>query len=176
MQQDISNFIKGYIRVYEDFPKKGVSFQDLMPLFKSIEAREKLCTYFVNHYDGSAFDVIAGVDARGFVLATMMAECFKKPLVLIRKHGKLPGPVFHESYHLEYGFSSLEIQQDAFSPGENVFLVDDLLATGGTLSASIKLIEKAKAKVYRVMTLIELQELNGRARLGDYPVDCLFID
>lgn len=157
-----------YIKNYPDFPKPGILFRDIMPLYESPQGRALLRESFAEALDMSAIDVIVGIDARGFVLSTLLAEAWGKPMVLVRKAGKLPGPVASSSYSLEYGEATLQIQENTLKAGDNVLIMDDLLATGGTLLASCELVESQGAKVAALATVIELKDLGARERLSAY--------
>ncbi|PIQ43440.1 MAG: adenine phosphoribosyltransferase [Gammaproteobacteria bacterium CG11_big_fil_rev_8_21_14_0_20_46_22] len=163
-----SEVLLSYIKNYPDFPKPGILFRDIMPLYESPKGRALLRESFAEVLDMSAIDVIVGIDARGFVLSTLLAEAWAKPMVLVRKAGKLPGSVASSSYSLEYGEATLQIQKNTLKAGDNVLIMDDLLATGGTLLASCELVESQGAKVAALATVIELKDLAGRERLSAY--------
>ena len=167
------NEIKKHIREFPDFPKAGVLFRDITPLLAQPSAMKLVADAFAERYNGTNFDTIAGIDSRGFIFATLLATHWNKPLSLVRKSGKLPGKTFQQSYDLEYGHATLEVQADTFEKGQKVLLVDDLLATGNTLAAAAKLIESCEAEVTAIATLIELNALNGRQLLNKYKVECL---
>lgn len=132
--------LEDHILSYSDFPKPGILFRDISPLLAHPEALRYAGYELARHAQDA--DVIAGLDARGFIFGTLVAQILEKPFVMIRKKGKLPGPTVGTDYSLEYGENSIEIQKDAIKPGQKVALVDDLLATGGTLEAAAQLIEK----------------------------------
>ena len=162
--------LKEYIRTIPDFPIKGIQFRDITTLIQNAEgfhlAIDKMCD-MVKHLD---YDVIIGAESRGFVFSAPMAYNQNKSLVLIRKKGKLPGKTVSQSFDLEYGSATIEMHTDSFKPGTKVLVVDDLLATGGTLEAMIKLVEKQGGIVVGACVFIELPDLKGRDRLKSYPV------
>ena len=155
-----------------DFPKPGVVFKDLMPLFADGDAFHRIIDGIVEHYpDG--FDVVAGVEARGFVVAAAVAYATGVGVVPVRKAGKLPRRVVSASYALEYGEATLEVHEDAFMAGQRVLLVDDVLATGGTAGAALELVERAGGTVAGFTVLMELAFLKGRERLAPRQVHAL---
>jgi len=160
--------IKDYITTIPDFPKKGIMFRDITTLINDADgfklAIDKMCD-LVKDLD---YDVIACAEARGFIFGAPMAYNNHKPLVLIRKKGKLPGKTISQSYDLEYGSAEISMHTDSFKPGSRVLIVDDLLATGGTTGAMIKLVERLEGIVVGVCVLVELPELGGRERNKDY--------
>ncbi|MFI5937159.1 adenine phosphoribosyltransferase [Actinoplanes sp. NPDC051494] len=148
-----------------DFPKPGIVFKDLMPLFADGQVFHQVIDEIITHHGEDSFDVVAGVEARGFVLAAAIAYATGKGVVLIRKAGKLPREVHAASYALEYGEATLEVHQDAFVPGHRVLVVDDVLATGGTAGAALDLVERAGGTISGFTVLLELGFLDGRTRL-----------
>ncbi|WP_127942533.1 adenine phosphoribosyltransferase [Mycoplasma sp. ATU-Cv-703] len=154
--------LKKFIRTFPDFPEPGIDFRDISPLLANGPALH----YTVHKLADFAreADVIVGPDARGFIFATPVSAILKKPFVMVRKAGKLPGPVFRKTYQLEYNKTTLEIQRDAIRPGQKVVIIDDLLATGGTTRAIVDLIEKHGAKVIGVLFVVELVHLKGRQK------------
>lgn len=165
--------LKKLIRTIPDFPKKGVQFRDISTLFLDPEGTKMAIDELCRRLEGVDFDVIAGAEARGFVVGTPMAYVLGKPFVLIRKAGKLPGEVTSESYDLEYGSATIEVHTDSVKKGQKVVIVDDLLATGGTMKAAINLFEKLGAEVVKTMYVIELPDLKGREALKGYDVETL---
>lgn len=155
--------LEQYIRNVEDFPEKGIQFKDISLLLANGEA----LNYTINEMSKYALDadIIVGPDARGFLFGTPVAAMLKKPFIMVRKKGKLPGEVRSYSYGLEYGKSILEIQKGITKPGQKAVIIDDVLATGGTLEAIIKLLKAEKVEVLRVIVLMELNEFNARKRL-----------
>src|SRR5271167_4883500 len=157
--------IKSMIRTIADWPNPPVRFRDVSSLFRRPEGFNAAMGMFIRHYRGKPIDIIAGVDARGFIPAGVLAYALRKPLVMVRKKGKLPGETIHAEYQLEYGSSILEIQADAAPKGSNVLLMDDLIATGGTLCAAVQLFERLGCTVREVGAIVNLPELNGSGRL-----------
>ena len=156
-----------------DFPQPGIVFKDLMPLFADGPAFRKMIDGIVGHYGADAFDVVAGVEARGFVVAAAIAYAAGTGVVPVRKAGKLPREVHAASYALEYGEATLEVHQDAFVAGQRVLLVDDVLATGGTAGAALDLVEQAGGTVAGFTVLLELGFLGGREKLAPRTVHAL---
>lgn len=165
--------LKSFISIVPDFPEEGISFKDITTLLKNGDALKYTVDQFAHMAKDLEIDVILGPEARGFILGTAVAYALGAGFVPLRKPGKLPRETINESYSLEYGKDSLEIHHDAIQKGQKVLIVDDLLATGGTLSTSIKLVEKLQGKVEGVFTLIELMNLNGREKLEGYNVQSL---
>lgn len=165
--------LKSKIRTVEDFPKEGISFKDITTLLQDPEAFEYAINELVKIAEKHDYDVIIGPEARGFIFSAPMSYKAKKPLVLVRKPGKLPFDTVQHEYALEYGTDTLEIHKDAIKPGDKVLIVDDLLATGGTTKATAELVEKLGAEVASIVFLIELTFLNGRETLSNYPVETL---
>lgn len=162
--------IKAAIRDIPDFPKPGIIFKDITPVLKDPKLFRAAVDLFAKRHRNKGIRKIAVIDARGFLFGSALAYKLKAGIVPIRKKGKLPYRAFEESYDLEYGSATLAIHVDAFTPGEPVLLVDDLLATGGTALASARLIEQAGGKVEEIDFLIELGFLNGRAKLNGYNI------
>jgi len=150
--------------IIEDFPKPGITFRDLTPVFADGPSLRAVTDALVAPFAGR-IDAVAGVEARGFLLAAASAYALDLGVLVIRKPGKLPREVISESYDLEYGSTSLEVQPSDFPPGTRILLLDDVLATGGTLAAATRLIERAGWVVAGVSVVLELEELNGRANL-----------
>lgn len=169
MSQDLLQ----YIRVIEDFPKPGISFKDITTLIGHPEGFKKTLDALEALHKDNPPDVIAGIESRGFIFGAALADRFDCGLVLVRKKGKLPAATYEETYELEYGTATLEVHTDAFEPGQRVLLIDDLLATGGTAAASVKLIEQAGGKVIAADFVIELDFLEGRGKLTGVTVNSL---
>lgn len=164
--------IERSIRTVPDFPKKGIQFKDISTLLTDKTAFEDTIYGLSDAlFDESiSFNVVAGIESRGFIFGSTLAFHEFRPFVMVRKPGKLPVKTISQSYQLEYGEDTIEVAYDAFKPGDEVLLVDDLLATGGTLEAAAKLVEKCGAKVGGIAVVIELEDLGGRDRLSKYPL------
>jgi adenine phosphoribosyltransferase len=158
--------LKKIIRQVPDYPKPGVTFYDLTTLFKNGAAFRTVIERLAERFRGDKIDVIVGIEARGFMLAAALAYEYELGIVPVRKPGKLPWRITAEEYTLEYGSGRLEIHDDAVEKGQRVLVVDDVLATGGTASATARLIERLGATVSGYAFLLELAFLNGRERLG----------
>lgn len=163
--------LKSKIRVIEDFPKEGISFKDITTLLKDGEAFRETVDTITGHLKEKNIDIIVGPEARGFILGSAVAYALGVAFVPVRKPGKLPAETRTYEYDLEYGVDQLEIHVDAIYEGARIAIVDDLLATGGTVSAVIKLIESLGGTVSQCEFLIELEELNGREKLKGYAVE-----
>jgi adenine phosphoribosyltransferase len=153
-----------------DFPKKGILFKDITTLLKDARAYQQSIDQLTDLVRPHKPRVVIGMESRGFIFAAPIAYLLNAGFVPVRKLGKLPGEVISTEYDLEYGTNTLELHSDAISPGDRVLIVDDLLATGGTVSATIDLVERLKGRVVSVAFLVELVALNGRERLRDYDV------
>jgi adenine phosphoribosyltransferase len=164
------NDLKALIRDIPDFPKKGVIFKDITPLLKRGGRFKKAIDEISNSCLAKEIDVVAGIESRGFIIGSAMAYKLQSGIVLVRKKGKLPWYTYRATCELEYGTDTLEIHQDAIKPGEKVLIVDDLLATGGTVCAAINLVERLKGQIVGVAFLIELTFLKGREQIKDYPI------
>jgi adenine phosphoribosyltransferase len=159
-----ARLVEEHTAIIEDFPKAGITFRDLTPVFADGAALRAVTDALVAPFAGR-IDAVAGVEARGFLLAASSAYAMGLGVLVIRKPGKLPREVISESYDLEYGSTSLEVQPGDFPPGTRILLLDDVLATGGTLAAASRLIERAGWVVAGVSVVLELEELDGRANL-----------
>ena len=159
--------LKKIIRDIPDFPKKGIVFKDITTLLSDGRSFHRMIDLIAHRYVGQRIDKIVGVEARGFVLGSALAYKLGAGITLVRKPGKLPYKTRNVSYELEYGTDSLEIHEDAFQPGERVLIADDLLATGGTVAAVLKLVEGLGADVVECAFMAELEFLNGRGRLPE---------
>ena len=162
--------LKDYIRNINDFPVPGILFRDITPLLMNADAFSYAVDAFADHYVGRSIDTIMAIEARGFLLAAPLAYRIKRPLVLARKEGKLPAESYRTEYTLEYGTNVVEVHRDSISSGDKVLIVDDVLATGGTLAAAASLVEEAGARVEGLALLMELTDLQGRQHLGGYDV------
>ncbi len=162
--------IEDYVRTVPDFPKEGIMFRDVTTVLKDPDGFQLAIDLMMKELAGLDFDVIAGTESRGFIFASPIAYLMKKSLILVRKKGKLPFDTVSESYDLEYGSAEIEIHSDSIKKGDKVVLVDDLIATGGTMAASAKLFERLGGEVVRMVFLMELEGLEGRKILKDYDV------
>ena len=165
--------LKDKIRVIEDFPEAGISFKDITTLLKDEEALNECINQLADRFKDVDVDLIVGPESRGFIFATPLAYLLKTGFVPVRKPGKLPAETIKYEYALEYGKDSLEIHKDAIKKGQKVLIIDDLLATGGTMYATCKLVEKLGGIVAGLGFLIELSDLNGRDKLKEYRVESL---
>ncbi|KAM7408070.1 hypothetical protein PAMA_001969 [Pampus argenteus] len=161
-----------HIRAFPDFPKKGILFRDICPLLKHPAALTAVIDLFEEHVrkNYKEVELIVGLDARGFLFGPLLAQRLGVGFILVRKKGKLPGTTVSVAYDLEYGKAEVEIQEDAVAPGQKVLLIDDLLATGGTLFAACELMKKQQAEILGCMVVIELKELNGIEKLKPHSV------
>ena len=166
---EIEKIVNKIIRDIPDFPSKGIIFKDITPLLLDINLYNKVIDSMAKQYMGKNITKVVGLEARGFIFAISLAQMLKVPFVPIRKKGKLPYRTISKSYNLEYGSKTIEIHIDAINEKDNVLIVDDLLATGGTASAAIELVKKLKGNVLGCAFVIELTFLNGRIRLKDVP-------
>jgi adenine phosphoribosyltransferase len=157
--------IKSMIRTIPDWPRAHVRFRDVSSLLRQPAGFRAAMDLFIEHYRPRPIDIIAGLDARGFIPAAVLAYALGKPLVMVRKKGKLPGETVHAEYQLEYGQSILEVQTDAAPRGASVLLMDDLIATGGTLCAAVQLFGHLGCTVREVGAIVDLPELKGSRRL-----------
>ncbi|MBU4149520.1 MAG: adenine phosphoribosyltransferase [Candidatus Omnitrophica bacterium] len=164
------NDLKQYIRDIPDFPKEGILFRDITTLLGSSEKFREVVDKLAERYAGKDIDAVVAVEARGFIFGSALAYKLGAALVPVRKKGKLPFKTFSATYTLEYGKDSLEIHEDAFKPGARVLLIDDLLATGGTLGAVVELVKKLKGEIQEIVFVIELSDLKGREKIKDFPV------
>ena len=161
------------IRDIKDFPTEGILFRDITTLLKDASAWAAVIEHLASGFRGANVDVVVGVESRGFIFGGALAQQLRAGFVPVRKRGKLPARTIEEEYELEYGRDVLAIHEDAILPGQRVLAVDDLLATGGTMAATLKLIERLGGKVVGAAFLIELSFLAGRQRLKGYPLSSL---
>ena len=159
--------VEALIRPIPDFPIPGILFRDITPLLKDAAGFKSMIDLFVAKYRDERIDLVIGIEARGYMIGAPLAYMLGAGFVPVRKPGKLPGGVLTEEYALEYGTNSLQIHDDAVIAGQRVLVVDDLLATGGTISATLRLLKKLGAQAAGVAVLIELTALEGRKKLGD---------
>jgi adenine phosphoribosyltransferase len=167
----IADLIRSKVRDIADYPKPGIVFKDITPLLADGPAFADVVTALGAGY--GQIDKVVGIEARGFILAAAVACQLGSGFVPVRKQGRLPGPTYAQSYELEYGSATLEVHQDAFSPGERVLIVDDVLATGGTAEATENLVKRGGATVAGIAVLLELTFLDGRAKLPGRPLRSL---
>ncbi|MGO4102348.1 adenine phosphoribosyltransferase [Leifsonia sp. YAF41] len=157
--------VNAHLASYPDFPKDGILFQDLNPVFANAAAFRSIIDALVSRFQGQ-FDAVAGIEARGFLLAAAIGYAADAAVLAVRKGGKLPGTVLTEEYDLEYGSARLELEVGQLPAGSRVLIVDDVLATGGTIAATARLVERAGYSLTGVGVVLELADLNGRSRLG----------
>ena len=163
--------LKDYVTTIPDFPEPGIMFRDITSVVQDADGLRLAIDTMEKLVDDVDYDVVVGAESRGFIFGTPIAYNERKPFVLIRKPGKLPRETEKMDYDLEYGSATLEIHKDAIKPGQKVLIVDDLMATGGTIEAMVKLIEKLGGTVAAVLVLMELEGLNGRDKLKGYRVE-----
>jgi adenine phosphoribosyltransferase len=167
----IAELIRAGVRDIPDYPKPGIVFKDITPLLGDGPAFRAVVGALAGGY--GRVDKVAGIEARGFILAAPAACNLGAGFVPIRKQGRLPGPTYAESYLLEYGTATIEVHKDAFRPGERVLIIDDVLATGGTAMAAMSLVRRAGAEIAGLAVILELTFLGGRAKLGGQPLRAL---
>ncbi|MCR5837709.1 MAG: adenine phosphoribosyltransferase [Lachnospiraceae bacterium] len=165
--------IEEYVRAIPDFPEKGIIFRDITTVIGDADGFKLAIEEYSKILENMEFDVIAGLESRGFIFGAPLAYKFNKPFVLVRKKGKLPGKTIGKKYELEYGTAEIEMHVDSIKPGQKVVIIDDLIATGGTIGASIQLIEELGGEVVGCVFLIELEGLNGRDKLKGYRVESI---
>lgn len=165
--------LKSLIRSIPDFPKDGIMFRDITTLLKDAEGLSAALDELYEISKDKGITKVVGIESRGFILGAALAVKLGAGFVPIRKPGKLPAPTISESYFLEYGTDSIEIHKDSIQPGDKILLHDDLLATGGTMEAATKLVEKLGAEVLQISFLIELTFINGREKLKKYDIHSL---
>ncbi len=170
-EDELTRLITSRVRDVPDYPQVGVVFKDITPLLADSQAFGAVVDALAALY--GPVDKVAGIEARGFILAAPVACRLGAGFVPIRKKGKLPGVTFAQDYELEYGIATLEVHADAFGPSDRVLVIDDVLATGGTAEATVNLVRRSGAQVAGVAMLIELSFLGGRAKLADLPVTSL---
>ncbi|MCR4568330.1 MAG: adenine phosphoribosyltransferase [Pseudobutyrivibrio sp.] len=165
--------VEDYIRTIPDFPEPGIMFRDVTSILQDAEGFKLAIDEMKKLLDGVECDVIAGAESRGFIFGAPLAYALGKPFVLVRKKGKLPCETIEQSYDLEYGQATIEMHKDAIQPGQKVVIVDDLIATGGTIEAACKLVEQLGGEVVKIVFLMELAGLNGREKLAKYDVEAV---
>ena len=167
--------LKEHIRSIPDYPKKGILFRDITTLIKNEKAFSETINQIIERVKDIKFDKIAAIESRGFVFASAVSYLLKKPFIMLRKKNKLPAEVHSVDFELEYGTATIEVHKDSIQKNENVLIIDDLIATGGTAEAAAKLVEISKAKVVAFIFVIDLFDLNGSNKLIDrkYEVESL---
>lgn len=165
------NKIDQYITSIPDFPQPGIIFRDITSVISSAEGLQLAIDEMSRLLEGVEFDALAGLESRGFLFGMPIAYNMHKPFLPIRKKGKLPRETVEATYDLEYGSATIEMHRDDVKPGMKIVLIDDLIATGGTLEAAARLVESLGGEVVKVICLLELKGLNGRAKIAKYPVD-----
>ena len=162
-----------YVTSIPDFPEPGIIFRDITSVLSDPEGLKLAVDEYMKLLNGVEFDAIVGLESRGFIFGMPIAYNLGKSFIPIRKKGKLPRETVEQSYELEYGTATIEIHKEDIKPGMKVVIVDDLIATGGTLEASAKLLEKLGAEVVKIVCLLELKGLEGRKKIEDYPTECI---
>ncbi len=165
--------LEDYVRSIPDFPEPGIIFRDITTVLQDADGFHLAIDELLKLLEGVDFDVVVGAESRGFIFGAPLAYALGKPFVLVRKKGKLPCETIEQSYELEYGSATVEMHTDAIQKGQKVVVVDDLIATGGTIKASIDLVEKLGGVVKKVIFLMELAGLEGRKKLAGYDVDAV---
>lgn len=163
--------LEDYVISIPDFPKEGIIFRDVTGFLQDADGLQAAVDAYMKLLEGVDFDVVVGAEARGFIFGSTLAYLLHKPFVPARKPGKLPRETVSQEYDLEYGSATIELHKDSIKPGDKVVIVDDLIATGGTVAATAKLVEKLGGEVVKCVFLIELAGLNGKAVLSDYVVE-----
>lgn len=165
--------VADYVRTIPDFPEKGVMFRDITTILRDADGLQLAVKGLRAELRDLHYDLIVGPESRGFIFGVPVAYAEHKGFVPIRKEGKLPAETIRESYELEYGTETIEIHKDAIHPGQKVVIVDDLIATGGTTEAMIRLVERLGGEVVKILFVLELKGLNGREKLGNYRISSL---
>ena len=163
--------IEEYVRSIPDFPEPGIIFRDVTSVLQDADGLQLAIDSMQDCLEGEEFDVITGLESRGFIFGMPLAYNLHKPFVLVRKAGKLPCETVSRTYDLEYGSATIEMHKDSIKPGQKVVIVDDLIATGGTTEAIIKLVEELGGEVVKVLFLMELEGLKGRDKIAGYDVE-----
>lgn len=167
--------IEGYVTSIPDFPEEGIIFRDVTSVLQDADGLHLAVDLMQEKLEGIDFDVVVGPESRGFIFGVPIAYNLRKPFIPVRKKGKLPRETVSIEYELEYGTASIEMHRDSIKPGEKVVIIDDLMATGGTTEAIVKLVEGLGGEVVKIVFLMELAGLKGRDRLGDYDLDSVII-
>lgn len=166
----MSKTVADYIRTIPDFPEPGIMFRDVTTVLQDAEGFKLAIDELTKLLDGVDYDVLVGAESRGFIFGTPIAYNMNKPFVPVRKAGKLPAETVSMDYELEYGTATIEMHKDSIKPGQKVVLIDDLIATGGTMEAAAKLVESLGGEVVKIIFLLELEGLEGRKLLSKYDV------
>jgi adenine phosphoribosyltransferase len=169
-ERSVTDNLADLIRNIPDFPIPGIQFKDITTLLRNGQAFAQVVDILAQRYQGRQLDAVVGIESRGFIFSAPLAYRLGVGLVPVRKHGKLPAATYHVEYLLEYGSNKLEIHRDSFRPGAHVVVIDDLLATGGTVAAACELVQMAGGIVDEVAFIIELEFLKGREKLTGYPI------
>ena len=162
--------LEDYVTTIPDFPKKGIMFRDVTTILSDKDGFKLAIDGLIDRLKGIDFDLVVGSESRGFIFGAPVAYAMDKGFILVRKKGKLPRATYSEDYELEYGTATLEMHQDAIKKGQKVVIIDDLIATGGTTEAIIKLVEREGGEIVKIGFVMELEGLKGRERLKDYDV------
>ena len=165
--------LEDYVITIPDFPEEGIMFRDVTGILKEADGIRLAEEELMKKLEGVEFDAIVGLESRGFLFGMPIAYAMHKPFIPIRKKGKLPRETVEKTYDLEYGTATIEVHKDDIFEGEKLVLIDDLLATGGTMEAACELVEKLGGKIVKVLFLLELEGLNGRAKLENYDVESI---
>lgn len=167
--------IDQYVISIPDFPEPGIIFRDITSILQDPEGLKKSVDGIIENLKGVDFDIVLGPESRGFIFGMPVAYAYNKGFVPVRKKGKLPRETVEKEYELEYGTAVIEMHKDAIKPGDRVVIIDDLIATGGTIEAIIEMVESLGGEVVKIEFVMELAGLNGRERLSDYDIDSLLI-
>ncbi len=167
--------LEEYVKSIPDFPEKGIIFRDVTSVLQDAEGLHLAIDQMQEKLEGVEFDVVLGPESRGFIFGVPIAYNMHKAFVPVRKKGKLPRATISQTYDLEYGTATIEIHKDAIQPGQKVVIIDDLIATGGTTEAIIKMVEELGGEVVKIVFLMELAGLKGRERLSGYDIDSAII-
>ena len=167
--------IEEYVTSIPDFPEEGIIFRDVTSVLQDADGLHLAVDLMQEKMEGIDFDVVVGPESRGFIFGVPIAYNLRKPFIPVRKKGRLPRETVSIEYELEYGTASIEMHRDSIKPGEKVVIIDDLMATGGTTEAIVKLVEGLGGEVVKIVFLMELAGLKGRDRLGDYDLDSVII-
>lgn len=170
MSEERVEYLRSRVRDIENFPKEGVRFKDITPLLADVEAFRTSIRLIVERLEGATVDIVIGIESRGFMFGAALADKLGVGFVPVRKPGKLPAATYRAEYELEYGTDALEIHQDALQPGQQVLVVDDLIATGGTAKATAELVERCGAEVIAFAFVINLRFLEGEKKLSGYRI------